>query len=281
MYQQDERLRKVQLMEFELLKKVKEICEENDITYYLSGGTLLGAVRHKGFIPWDDDVDIAMPRPDYERFVLIARDRFSKPWSLKEKDLDPEYLHPFVKIYDERVQMQTSTSELGNTEYLWIDVFPLDAMPGNRLYFFWRKYHILYRRMMYVFSVFRETADLTVVNRPWYEKLLMFLADKLDIERFLDPRRQLDKFQKVLAAYPFEKGRYVINLVGRYKFKSVMEKSIYGRKTELLFEGTAFRVPEMYDEYLRRIYGDYMRLPPEDQRNHHGLDMIRFVGTEE
>ena len=166
-------LRELQLLEFEMLKKVKEICNKNHITYFLSGGTLLGAVRHGGFIPWDDDVDIAMPRPDYERFLKAAEQEFEYPYEILTPDKDSSYLFPFAKIIDKRAKVKTTSRKNEQVWNVWVDIFPLDSMPKNKIHFTLRKYHILYRRMMFMFSCFDDMVSVNKKNRPFIEKAMI------------------------------------------------------------------------------------------------------------
>ena len=267
-------LRKLQLLEFEILKKVKDICDRYDITYFLSGGTLLGAVRHRGFIPWDNDVDVAMPRPDYERFLKIAEKELEYPYDVLIPNESKDYLFPFTKIIDRRAKVKTSSRKNEQIWYVWADIFPLDSMPKNKLHFTLRKYHILFRRMMYMYSCFDDMVTINKKNRPMVERIMIRFGSLSHLERFLDTSKQIRKYNQCLCRYPFSKGYYIINLMGVYKFKSVMERSIYGKKTEIPFEGVNFRVPEQYDLYLKRIYNDYMSFPPEDQRNLHQIELI-------
>ena len=267
-------LRKLQLLEFDILKKIKEICDANDITYYLSGGTLLGAVRHGGFIPWDDDVDVAMPRPDYEHFLRIAGQEFEYPYEVLTIDTDEKYIFPFTKIIDKRAKVRTTSRKNEQIWNVWVDVFPLDSMPKNKIHFTIRKYHILYRRMMFLFSCFDDMVSLNKKNRPFVEKAMIKLGSMIHPDRFLNTPKQIRKFNRCLRRYRFSRGYYIINLMGIYKFRSLMERPIYGKKTEIPFEGVNFRVPEQYELYLEKIYGDYMALPPEEQRNHHEIELI-------
>lgn len=268
----EQSLRRLQLVEFDILKQVKKICEQHQLTYYLSGGTLIGAVRHKGFIPWDDDIDIAMPRPDYEKFLVFAEEELPEPLVLSTRKTGS--IAPFAQVQNKSIYVRSTSRKNEQIWPAWIDIFPLDAMPNEKVHFFFRKYHLLYRRMMFQLSVFDDYVSINKKSRPWYEKVIIWIATKMHPDHFLNADKQCSKFHKALAAYPFTKGKYVINMLGMYKFKSVMEKEIYGRKTELSFEGEPFSVPEQYDAYLRRIYGDYMQVPPENERNHHETEII-------
>ncbi|MBR3339639.1 MAG: LicD family protein, partial [Lachnospiraceae bacterium] len=157
---------------------------------------------------------------------------------------------------------------------VWVDVFPLDSMPKNKTHFTIRKYHILYRRMMFLFSCFDDMVSVNKKNRPFIEKAMIKLGSTIHPDRFLSTPKQIRKFNQCLRRYRFSRGYYIINLMGIYKFRSLMERPIYGKKTEIPFEGVNFRVPEQYELYLEKIYGDYMALPPEEQRNHHEIELI-------
>ena len=268
MGKQYEELRKLQLIEFDILKKFKEICDKHRLTYYLIGGTLLGAVRHKGFIPWDDDVDVSMPRPDYIRFIDIAQSQLSDPYGVVTKEIDESFKHPIARVINKRISVETAYTKNPQVNYVSIDIFPMDAMPENKVHYFFRKYHILLRRWLFIISEFNDLANQTK-DRYGLEKMIFTLVAKLKLERIFNSMKQFRTYHKVLSKYSYEKGRYVGQLLGGYKFKYMMEREVYEPGKELEFEGELFRVPENYDALLRNLYGDYMTLPPEDQRDKH------------
>ncbi len=265
---QDERLRDLQLIEFGILKKFKELCDKHNLTYYLIGGTLLGAVRHKGFIPWDDDVDVSMPRPDYAKFISIAQNELEEPYRLVTKEIDPSIVCSFARMIDKRIKVKTEYTKSPQVNYAGIDVFPMDAMPENKFHYFFRKYHILFRRKLFVISEFNDAACITK-DRRGLEKAIFILIDKCKLERLFNSMRQFRAYHRVLTKYPYDRGRYVGQLLGGYIYKYMMEREVYEPGKELEFEGELFRVPENYDALLRNLYGDYMMLPPEDKRDKH------------
>ena len=124
-------LRKLQLAELEVLKEVVRICDKYKITYYISGGTYLGAVRHKGFIPWDDDVDIAMPREDYEIFLQLAEQELNSKYKLVTYKKDDNYLYYPSKIETDEMKVINHSVNNEKNFNAWIDIFPLDGMPNN------------------------------------------------------------------------------------------------------------------------------------------------------
>ena len=267
-------IRPLQMRMLRIMEVMDRTFREHNISYGIFNGSLLGAVRHGGFIPWDDDVDVAMPRPDYEHFLRIAGQEFEYPYEVLTIDTDEKYIFPFTKIIDKRAKVRTTSRKNEQIWNVWVDVFPLDSMPKNKIHFTIRKYHILYRRMMFLFSCFDDMVSVNKKNRPFIEKAMIKLGSTIHPDRFLNTTNQIRKFNRCLRRYRFSRGYYIINLMGIYKFRSLMERPIYGKKTEIPFEGVNFRVPEQYELYLEKIYGDYMALPPEEQRNHHEIELI-------
>ena len=151
----DESLRALQLKELDLLKYFQQVCEENEITYFALGGTLLGAVRHKGFIPWDDDIDVGIPRPDYDRLCgILEKKTASGPIKFRSYKNTEGYIRYFARIEDERMSIVRHDNIKEERAFAWIDLFPLDAMPNNaflrKLKVFW----VLVLRALYRFSWF-------------------------------------------------------------------------------------------------------------------------------
>lgn len=242
---------------FFILCDIADYCEKHDLRYYLSVGTLLGAIRHKGFIPWDDDIDIMMPRPDYDRFL----NEYQSPLCDIKKPFDKNYSYPFAKVYDSRTVIIENTitkDEIG----LYVDVFPLDGLPDNiskqtrhckRIYF-WRDL------IKHKYSSFDRRRT----------KIKSFL---IPITKFLLKPISYHAICKIIDSlsrkYPYDYSDDIGNHVWGYKFKNYkrhwMEPAQIG-----LFEGFHFKIPNDYDSFLRANYGDYMKLPPEDQRvTHH------------
>lgn len=167
-----------------ILKEFINICEENNLTYYALGGTLLGAVRHKGFIPWDDDIDIGMPREDYEKFKKIASNVLPENYKFLSEDT-LNYKKAFSVIRDDSTKIIMNYSKEELVESLWIDIFPLDGMPSNALKKKIHSLRYLYARMMVQLSQFNSLVNQKKENRPFIEKIIIAFANAVNIEKII------------------------------------------------------------------------------------------------
>lgn len=266
-------LRKLQYVELNMLKEVVRICEKNELTYYLSAGTFLGAVRHKGFIPWDDDADVRMPRQDYEKLMQILPAELSKPYVLGSHIYDKSVHRYFSRIEDPRVKIHRSQSKNGEECNAWLDIFPLDGMPANKIHNKLRQLRLLNRRMWLQISVFDEIIELQK-KRPWHENLIIAIVKRTPIQKFVSYDKMWLKLDKAMKAYPADGAKYLVNFMGYYKFKDMIPREVYGNGAKYEFEGEYFNGPEDYDKFLKHLYGDYMKLPPEDKRNKHFAQIV-------
>lgn len=267
-------LRKVQLMELDIFKKIVKICEDNKLTYYISGGTYLGAVRHKGFIPWDDDMDVAMPRKDYLEFIKIASSVLKNDLYLVHYSICKTNLQ-HAQICNRTKHLREKNSMVEKTVDVFVDIFPLDGIPNGKIAQKIHKMKLLYYRMMYVYSVFDEYVSVNKLNRPLHEKILIAFGKTGIPQKLLNRETRIQKFDKCVSKYDFYKSKYVLNFSGRYKFKSIFDREkIYADGRMYEFEGEQFNGPYDFDFYLKQIYGDYMKLPPENQRNWHEIEVI-------
>ena len=273
-------LRELQLCELEILKDVLNICEKHGLTVMMIGGTFLGAVRHGGFIPWDDDVDIGMSRKDYETFVEVAPRELKEGYYLRHFMTDKDMPYYPAQVVDPSFEILDVSAQQEKVRCAWIDIFPLDGMPKGKIKFFFHKYRLLYLRMMLKFSQFSEVVAVNLKNRPLHEKILVAVGKHLHVEKYMDTHKRMVLIDKCLKKYPYETAEQVINFMGAYKFRELFPRELFSDLTDYPFETLMLKAQKDYDRVLSQLYGDYMTPPPQDQQNKHGT-VIGETGGEE
>lgn len=249
----------VKKIEVSILDYIVQICNENDLKYLLCYGTLLGAIRHKGFIPWDDDIDICMPREDYNKLIEICESRPDSRYKMFTKDTDPSYYYyDFAKVVDRNTEVIEHDLLPNPNMGVWVDIFPLDGAPTPRT-----KRLILFLRKSRIFAV--------LTNRPREHKLkgvfvsiYWFICQKLKYKRFLDMSEKICIKEKYSES---EKVGFIPIPVDNYLF----DRSVFEEVIEVEFEGKKYLAPKQYDLYLTQVYGDYMQVPPENERITHSF----------
>ena len=250
-------IQEVQQIERGILERVAAFCEERGICYSLYGGTLLGAIRHKGFIPWDNDVDIFMPRPDYERFCKeFSAEGLSLHCFEKQKD----WHYPFAKIFDDKtglVEDLCPDFEIA----LHIDVFPMDGFPSVKI----ASRTLRKRSFLHTASYVKEHTKWNKPNRPIYKTLAVWLFKTVCL---LLPKYYFSfALKKSLTRYGWEGQPYVANLTWtHYDIREAMPRSCVDTFVDVEFEGRKYKAIAGWDTYLSNIFGDYMTLPPEEDR---------------
>lgn len=268
-FMKKENLDKLHSIEVEILDEFVRICKKNQLEYFLIGGTLLGAVRHKGFIPWDDDLDVAMPRDDYEKFLNIAGEEMKSDFCIDNFNNNEWYYLNFTKIRKkDTLFVQDFQLEYEGPKGIWIDIFPLDNVKTEKNIFQdCRIKFIKHLRAIahYKSEIFLSNKNLIVkkivgfVFKPIPTNKLMQLADKL-----------MKKDWK-------KNTKYFINISSQYNFhKQTMPKEKFLPAKQLEFEGKLYNVPNDYKYFLERIYGNYMELPPMEKRVTHNPSKLVF-----
>lgn len=272
---------KLHEVDLEIVKEVVRICNENGLIYYMSGGTLLGAVRHKGFIPWDDDIDLAMPRDDYEVFLKIAPKLLPANLQIVNYRTDVEYHYYITRVRD--VETKVEEVRIGNDSKYTnasIDIFPLDGTPNNllirKLYFFRVMYHRALMSLCYKDSIDKSR------KRSKVEQLFLDIMMILPIEKFFNPYKEKCKIDKLMRRYKVEDSNYIGCLMGAYRTNQIVPKKYFGNGHIYKFENITLNGPEMYDAYLKQMYGDYMKIPPVSaQKVHFRIIEIKGERVEE
>ena len=271
-------LRKLQLEELSLLERFIEICEEHGFRYYMLGGTLLGAIRHKGFIPWDDDVDVCMPREDYEKFIRLSGKEIGKGYSLQlfQKRKRNTSRYPWARMITKNMKIINHMANIPREEYVWIDVIPLDGWPDSKLKIFAHKVHLLFWWNLNQIIQYDELVDQRR-KRSWKGKLAIKVASWFKwIGKFVDYRKCLYKLNKILMKYPYDSDpREIINFLAAFGFDEKFERESFKEAKDYEFEGHMIKGPAGYDSVLKHIYGaDYMTPPPEDERDKHHAEIV-------
>jgi lipopolysaccharide cholinephosphotransferase len=261
-------LQELHILELNMLDAIDNICKKYHLRYFLAGGTLLGAVRHGGFIPWDDDVDISMPRNDYEKFLEIMEQGEKefpeyKVFQIHEKG---DYCFPFAKFIDTRTIMKEHDQGLNVRNMgLFIDIFPIDGFGDDleKAKAMIIKQSKIGGRIAVSFSnskgfTFYRKCTLLV----W--KVKYFLKGKEKSYRSL---------VNELSKYDFDKSQFVGSTFGLRGTREIIKQEHFAKSIKMNFENRKYSVPIGYDQYLKQMYGDYMELPPEEERiEPHGFE---------
>lgn len=264
----DEILRKLQLTELELMKEVDRICRKNKIKYSLDGGTLLGAVRHNGFIPWDDDADIMMSRKDYERFYKACkRDLNHEKYFFQEFRTDSEYRWGYAKLRKNgTVFLREGQEHVKCHTGVCIDIFVFDEVPDRYIS---RRFHyvacFLIRKGLYSIVGKRNAKKL------WAKTLYLLLS--------IFPRNFWVCWLMKLAHNEYGKGRKLISHLtypNRKNIRYGLSARYYDAYVDKEFEEYKFSVIKEYDKYLTELFDDYMELPPMEKRKAHPVSKIQL-----
>lgn len=268
-YLNSEQFRKMQLIELDMLVELDRVCRENHINYRITGGTLLGAVRHKGYIPWDDDADVNMLREDYEKFKKIAYKLNPEICYFQDHDTDPEYRWGYGKIRRTGTKyVRVGQEHLKNQTGIFIDVFPLDNVPNSTIGRVLQDWYCFCLRKILYSEVGRLSEKETPLARRFYT-----LLSKIPVDFVFRRYHAMTKNTK--NSDPNDVRVLSFKAAGKLYTKNGLRER-YGVKKEWLrefaeydFEGKKLMGPKNYHDYLTYMYGDYMKLPPVEKRQQH------------
>ena len=268
----EETLNHLHDLELMILKDFIKICEENGLNYYMYAGSLLGTIRHKGFIPWDDDLDVAMFREDFEKFKKIFSSLNSSKYELLSNELNEDYFYYFAKLMLKDTRFEEEWIDQLNFHIgINIDIFVLDDISDNK---FSRKYQIwksfLYNRLLIA-------SNLKLDNLSFILKLISYILQGISKLFRLTNSKIMKKSLKFLSKYSNKDSECVFDISATLKeYPLIFKKSDFGEGVKVDFEDAKVNVPEKYDEILSNLYGDYMQLPPEEERYNHMAEHIDF-----
>lgn len=276
----DPEIKNVQL---NILKKIAEFCDKNDIKYYLNGGTLLGAVRHKGFIPWDDDIDIMIPRPDYLKLVN-SFNGYDENYEIKAIENNSVFWRPAAQVVDNRTYIEeANVKNRPQPHGVFVDVFPIDGVPNSPIKRFFRfktqwLLKVIYAGATCNFVVSKKYVDIDDSFgklKTWFRTTMKYMA--ISIFNKI-PSHKIIRLMNINAQKTsYNEADYVANFVDciRDPYLEVLKKSDFEPRMQFDFEGEKVWGSKDYDTYLSNLYGDYMTPPQKDKQvSHH--DFVAF-----
>jgi lipopolysaccharide cholinephosphotransferase len=251
----------VKLAQLDLLNELKRICDKNDIKYFLSGGTLLGAIRHNGFIPWDDDIDVGMLRKDYDKFIKCCSEELCNDYYIHNWDNDEYSVQPFSKLKIKGTQYTEEISKNSKVDDgIFIDIFPYDNVPNNN---FLRKIQSMkikkYRKSLLI------KGNISIIGNSILKKIEYF---PIVIYAKLHTRFSLKKkMYKEMTRYNKKMSSKVTAHGGSYSYyKEIIDIEWINNRISHKFEKYEYSVPSKYDTILTNLYGNYMEYPPIEKR---------------
>lgn len=270
-----ETLKGVQKVQLEILTEVDRICRENGIKYWLAGGTQLGAVRHDGFIPWDDDLDIAMKRGDYTRFMQTAPKVINKKFVVQDWNIEPGFGLPFAKVRKaDTLYIEAGSKNVKATQGIYIDVFPYDNLPDDqddrdrlRKQLWFRLRLILMKQRYTPWNNDNHFSIQRYIGYIPYRIMACFRNREKLKESYLSAAQEYNKVQTV----------YMYNSGEPEDVKYPMPPDLLSDLILHKYEDKEFYIPRDYDYYLKTAYGNYMKLPPEGEReNMHTIEKVKY-----
>lgn len=260
-------IKEIQNASLEILKEVIKVCRSEKLNYFLVEGSMLGAVRHKGFIPWDDDIDIAMPREDYEQFVHESYKKLPGYMYIQyyeNYDKKDATFPRSPRVCDKRHMIQIHIYDNLEKINSFIDIFVLDGMPEGKVH---QRLHYIHLFVLYVFYKFVTAERIgTHIKRSRIAVIGISIAKHLHLGKIFNARDVFEHLDRTLKKYPYKNSDTVIMFGSDYRRKQIVPKAYYGEGKVVPFENTRALIPEQAEKILREIYGNFMEFPPKNER---------------
>lgn len=256
-----EKNNEIQKILLELLKIFVDICQEYDLQYFLVAGSALGAVKYQGFIPWDDDIDVAMPRADYEKFLQLAPEKLPQWCFMQNYKTDPAFPHVFTKLRNSNTTfIEKGMAKLPINHGMYIDIFQIDGYPENAKeirQFEWKKKLLAWKQ----YCALEGSKNWKVRLRRPFLRVLGYHKRTAKTLATLDA---------LISQYSLENSQMWCCHGNRQGKLEYSPRWHYGNGTQAVFEGLSVRIPEQFDSYLTQKYGDWRKdLPLDQQKSHH------------
>ena len=269
---------KLKTILLEMYKDILSICNEIGVTCMLSGGSCLGAVRHKGFIPWDDDMDLMMLRDDYEKLLSVLHEKYSEKYTLVAPRYNVKNCHSFCKIEKRNTSIITSVDALDSSHGIGIDLFPIESVPQNSLLRFFHGLHV--NALLFISSCTQQVqhpSHMTeILKKTSVGRRKLFIRNVIgNIFSFKKSVYWYERTNIVMSKYHKSNLKSIPSGRGHY-FGEMHNSNIFSSFKEVLFENIPSYIPAGYDLYLKKLYGNYLEIPPEEKRESHFIIQIDF-----
>ncbi|MDG2960978.1 LicD family protein [Bisgaard Taxon 10/6] len=264
-------LDEIKQIELQILIEFREICNELGLRYYLSGGTLLGAIRHKGFIPWDDDIDLAMPRSDFNKLIEFSQNYQNDTYKFLFFGQDGNLL-PYAKFVNTKTHIDAKYIAGDMQKHLWLDIMPMDGLPDNL-----KEVTRIYKKAEFYRKIILLCESKLGVGKTKMKKLLKYVVKPFAL--LYGKKRAIANLNQLAMTYDYDSSKYVGAITwGLYGASEKMLKAELDEAVEVIFENNVFTTFSCWDSYLRGLYQDYMKLPSIDKRGHH--EMIAWTDND-
>lgn len=272
----DGSIRDIQLETVRIMDNIDSICKENGLTYFLGYGTLLGAVRYKGYIPWDDDIDLQMPRKDYEKFLELCKNGELKDGLILDHYSVENYdsLNSFIRIESPKVVIRKKIG--GDYQYFncWVSIFALNGIPSNT-----KKQKRLIKRTQNALNFLRFVRSsqygIGNVKRNRLENFIIAVSKIVPVGKLFSIRKAAERLTKILLTYDEDESEYYFGYTA-YPTRNIYKKEWFQEGCELEFEGRMYHAPKNYKAVLEYRYGsDYMTPPDEKDQHYHAEGIFK------